>query len=223
MFDLEKIIAHMGLFAMGVAIALLLMGIAALAIFLERSVIYMRSRVRSRKFAVRARTLLDRDEREPLLQEAEAIRGSWLAALLGAGLKTYAHAERRGGSSLSPVEITRRELERQAESLDADVRRGHSVLASVGSVAPFVGLLGTVVGIIDAFQGIAREGSGGLGAVSMGIAEALVVTALGLVVAIPAVLAHNWLTSQAESITRALDQARGELLDFLDAKSGKVA
>lgn len=223
MFELEKIIGHMGPFAMGIAVALLLMGIAALAVFLERSVIYMRSQVRSRKLVARARALLDRDEREPLLQEAEAARGSWLAELLSVGLKTYAQAERRGASGLSPVELTRRELERQSESLDADVRRGHSVLASVGSVAPFVGLLGTVVGIIDAFQGIAREGSGGLGAVSLGIAEALVVTALGLLVAIPAVLAHNWLTSQAESITRALEQARGELLDFLEAKSGKAA
>ncbi|MBK7860886.1 MAG: MotA/TolQ/ExbB proton channel family protein [Archangiaceae bacterium] len=223
MFDLEKIIGHMGPFALGVAVALLVMGVAALAVFLERMAMYARSRGRSRRFAARARALLERDEREPLLKEAEATRGSWLAALLGAGLKTWFRAVQAGSSALSPVEATRRELERQSETLDAEVRRGHSVLASVGSVAPFVGLLGTVVGIIDAFQGIAREGSGGLGAVSLGISEALVVTALGLVVAIPAVLAHNLLTAQAEGINRALEQARGELLDFLEAKSGKAA
>lgn len=220
MFDLEKIIGHMGPFAMGIAIALLLMGVAALAVCLERVVMYTRSRLRSRRFAAKARAMLERDDTEALMKEAAATRGSWLAALLGRGLETYAKAEKAGSSTLSPVEATRRDLERQTESLDAEVRRGHGVLASVGSVAPFVGLLGTVVGIIDAFQGIAREGSGGLGAVSLGIAEALIVTALGLLVAIPAVLAHNWLTTQAEGISRALDQARGELLDFLEARGG---
>ncbi|MBL8954944.1 MAG: MotA/TolQ/ExbB proton channel family protein [Myxococcaceae bacterium] len=223
MFDLEKIIGHMGPFAMAIAVALMVMGVAALAVFLERMVMYARSRYRSRRFAAKARAMLERDEREPLMKEAAATRGSWLAALLGKGLETYSKAEKAGSTTLSPVEATRRELERQTEALDADVRRGHSVLASVGSVAPFVGLLGTVVGIIDAFQGIAKEGSGGLGAVSLGIAEALVVTALGLLVAIPAVLAHNWLTTQAEGIGRALDQARGELLDFLEARGGKTA
>jgi len=121
-------------------------------------------------------------------------------------------------SSLSPVEATRRELLRKTEALAADVRRGMSIIASVGSIAPFVGLLGTVFGIITAFQGIAKEGSGGLGAVSMGISEALYETALGLVVAIPAVLAFNWLSAQADALLLALEQARGEFLDFLEAR-----
>jgi biopolymer transport protein ExbB len=80
-----------------------------------------------------------------------------------------------------------------------------------------VGLLGTVVGIIDAFQGIAAEGSGGIGAVSSGIAEALVVTAIGLVVAIPSVLAFNLLTARSDSLMMAIDQARGQLVDHLEA------
>jgi biopolymer transport protein ExbB len=91
-----------------------------------------------------------------------------------------------------------------------------SVLATVGSVAPFVGLLGTVVGIIEAFAGIAKEGSGGLGAVSAGIAEALVVTALGLLVAIPAVLMFNLLSTRADALLLSLDQARSEFMDHLE-------
>ena len=90
--------------------------------------------------------------------------------------------------TLTAVELAQREAERQKEAVGLELRRGMGVLASVGSVAPFVGLLGTVVGIITAFQGIATTGSGGLGAVSAGIAEALIETALGLCVAIPAVL-----------------------------------
>jgi biopolymer transport protein ExbB len=167
-------------------------------------------------FAAEARTLLEAGDTQGLVQKAELNRGH-LAKLLGAGAKTYL-AVMSKPSSLSPVEATRRELLRKTEALAADVRRGMSIIASVGSIAPFVGLLGTVFGIITAFQGIAKEGSGGLGAVSMGISEALYETALGLVVAIPAVLAFNWLSAQADALLLALEQARGEFLDFLEAR-----
>jgi biopolymer transport protein ExbB len=122
---------------------------------------------------------------------------------------------------MTPVEMARGETNRQKELLGADLRRGLGVLASVGSVAPFVGLLGTVVGIIAAFQGIAAAGSGGLGAVSAGIAEALVETALGLIVAIPAVLFFNYLTARVNSIELALDRAASELLDEMQHHFGK--
>jgi biopolymer transport protein ExbB len=97
-----------------------------------------------------------------------------------------------------------------------------SLLASVGSVAPFVGLLGTVVGIISAFQGIAATGSGGLGSVSAGIAEALVETALGLMVAIPAVLSFNYLTTRVGTVESALSRSLGELLDDLESEHGRT-
>ena len=103
----------------------------------------------------------------------------------------------------------RRELARRVDELVADLKRGLPLLASVGSVAPFVGLLGTVLGIITAFRGIAETGSGGLSAVSAGIAEALVVTALGLAVAIPAVLAFNYLATQIARDQLALTNAAG--------------
>src|SRR5204863_3018455 len=120
------------------------------------------------------------------------------------------------GSTRSPAERTRRYLERLLEELGADLRRGMAVLASVGSVAPFVGLLGTVVGIITAFQGIASTGSGGLSSVSAGISEALVETALGLAVAIPAVLAYHYLTNDITRDQGALTRSAGELLDSIE-------
>src|SRR5262249_25523206 len=119
-------------------------------------------------------------------------------------------------SALSPAERTRRHMERYLEDVGADLRRGLSVLASVGSVAPFVGLLGTVVGIISAFQGIAATGSGGLSSLSGGIREALVEPALGLAVAIPAVLAFNYLSTSIARDEMALNTAAGELLDAVD-------
>lgn len=219
--SLQQIVGHMGPPAIAVASTLLVMALASLAIFFERLFAYWRSRHASRVFAAEARTLLESGDTEELIRRAEANKGH-LAKLLAAGAKTYLQAKEKP-SSLSPIEATRRELLRKTEALAADVRRGMNIIASVGSIAPFVGLLGTVFGIITAFQGIAKEGSGGLGSVSLGISEALYETALGLVVAIPAVLAFNWLSSQADAILLALEQARGEFIDFLEAKHEKQA
>lgn len=221
MNSISQILNHMGPAAIGVASTLVLMALASLVIFFERLFAYARSRSASRTFAIEARALLEADDAEALVKRAEGNSGH-LAKLLGAGAKTYLAAKDKP-SSLSPVEATRRELNRKTEALAADVRRGMNVIASVGSIAPFVGLLGTVFGIITAFQGIAKEGSGGLGSVSLGISEALYETALGLVVAIPAVLAYNWLSAQADTILLALEQARGEFIDFLEARHGKSA
>lgn len=216
---IKEIFAHMGPPAIAVASTLLLMAVTSLAIFFERLFAYWRSRNASHAFAPQARALLEADDAEGLLAKAKENRG-YLAKLLAAGAQTYMTAKAKP-SALSPVEATRRELVRKSEALAADVRRGMSVIASVGSIAPFVGLLGTVFGIITAFQGIAKEGSGGLGSVSLGISEALYETALGLVVAIPAVLAYNWLSAQGDGILLALDQARGEFIDYLEARHGK--
>ncbi len=217
-FDLVYIYNHMGAFALGIAGALILMALAAGAVFAERLWVFQRSRSHSRQFAPVARRLLEASSHEKLIAEADARPSSHLASLLSAGTRTFLIASKRP-SKVPAVELTRREMERKAEALNSEIRRGMSVLASVGSVAPFVGLLGTVVGIITCFEGISAEGSGGLGAVSAGIAEALVVTALGLLVAIPAVLAFNFLSSQADGLSLALDQARGQLVDALESGS----
>ncbi|MCP3099134.1 MotA/TolQ/ExbB proton channel family protein [Myxococcus sp. K15C18031901] len=218
-FNLRDIYSHMGVFALGIAWTLIAFAVASLAVFFERLFVFFRSRSVSRRFAARAGQLLTQQQHEELVKEAEATKGSHLAVLLGGGMKTFLAKSRQPAGKLGPVELTRRELVRINERVSADVRRGMSVLATVGSVAPFVGLLGTVVGIIEAFSGIAKEGSGGLGAVSAGIAEALVVTALGLLVAIPAVLMFNFLSTRADALQLSLDAARSELMDHLEDMS----
>ena len=90
------------------------------------------------------------------------------------------------------------------------------IVASTGSTAPFIGLFGTVIGIITAFQGIAASGGGGLGAVSAGIAEALIVTAVGLFVAITSVLLFNYLTAAFERLDMRMQHAASELVDNLE-------
>jgi biopolymer transport protein ExbB len=221
-FDLVEVFAHMQPFAMAIVAALAVMGLASLSVVVERLWVYYRSRKKSRDFAIKAGALLEKGEHAALIKVADEHRASHLATLLGGGMRTYVAASARPGE-VAPLELTRRELERKAEAISADVRRGHAVLASVGSVGPFVGLLGTVIGIISAFQGIAAEGSGGLGAVSAGIAEALIVTAIGLIVAIPAVLAFNFLSGRSDALLLALDQSKGEFLDYLENQQPHAA
>lgn len=216
-FSLSEMWATMGLPAKIVGGLLLTMGLAWMTVFVERLITLRRSRAASRQFAAEVAEDMHPDRVDKVIAAAERYPRSHLARLVEDGLKTYRHAlHSHDGTGLSPVERTRRHLERRLEQLGADLKRGLPVLASVGSVAPFVGLLGTVLGIISAFQGIAATGSGGLSSVSAGISEALIETALGLAVAIPAVLAYNYLATDAGRDELALSTAAGELLDTIE-------
>ena len=218
-FNIVDVFRNMQPFAMAIVLVLVLMAMASLSIVVERMWVYYRSRRAAKTIGAEAAQVLARRELPRVVDLAGRYEACHLATLLAAGTRTYPAGVADPGE-LGAVELTRRELGRQADAISSDVRRGMSVLASVGSVAPFVGLLGTVVGIISAFQGIAAEGSGGLGAVSAGIAEALIVTAIGLLVAIPSVLAFNLLSSRADTLLLAIDLSRGEFLDYLENQSG---
>jgi biopolymer transport protein ExbB len=216
-FSLVEMWHSMGLPAKIVGAFLLTMGLASLTVFIERLLALRRSRGASRQFAVTLGDGIREGDVDAIIKEAAKYPRGHLARLVQSGLTVYGQG--RGAddaSTLSPAERTRRHLDRLLEELGADLRRGMAVLASVGSVAPFVGLLGTVVGIISAFQGIASTGSGGLSSVAAGISEALVETALGLAVAIPAVLAFNYLSNAIASDERALAAAAGELADTVE-------
>jgi len=117
------------------------------------------------------------------------------------------------------VDTVRRAIQRATALTSSDLKKGIAALATIGSTAPFVGLLGTVVGVISAFQGIGTTGSAGLGAVSAGIAEALIETALGLVVAIPAVWMYNYFTNRLESFSIEMDNSSSELVDYFIKKT----
>lgn len=222
-FSLEAIWASMGLLAKGVALLLAVFAVASLGVFIERLVFFGKVVGRAGDFARASTTLLQGRKHEELLAVCKTHAGVPLAEIVCTGVAVYDRGvadAKAGTGAMNPVELAKRALDRRVESLQAELRRGFGILASVGSIAPFVGLFGTVVGIINAFEGIARTGSGGLGSVSAGIAEALVVTAFGLAVAIPAVLAFNFLTTRVERLDLALDQAAGELLDHLEHGHG---
>jgi biopolymer transport protein ExbB/biopolymer transport protein TolQ len=117
------------------------------------------------------------------------------------------------------VEAASRAVERSTLLTVSDFKRGIGSLATIATTAPFIGLFGTVIGIINAFRGMAMSGSGGIGAVSAGIAEALVETALGLFVAIPAVWFYNYLTGRIEYFNVEMDNSSSELVDYFIKKT----
>lgn len=204
--------ASMGPLSKLIAAVLLGMAATTIAIAVERWLSLARGSRATRTFMKTASPILERGRFEDLAELAPAHAQSPFARLIGPTLRKL--TSKRG--TVDAVELVRRESERQKEAVSGELRRGLSVLASIGSVAPFVGLLGTVVGIISAFQGIAATGSGGLGAVSAGIAEALVETALGLLVAIPSVLLFNQLNASITTLEGTLARATGELIDDLE-------
>ena len=222
-FDLIHIWTEMGSLAKAIAFVLVIMAIASIGVVVERMWAFRRSAKESRIFVKKIAPMLQHWDMAGVQKSADAHKTSALARMFGAIIRRYLHGHETGEGGLAPIDFAKNESERVREAIGADLRRGMNVLASVGSVAPFVGLLGTVVGIIGAFQGIATKGSGGLGAVSAGIAEALIETAFGLMVAIPAVLFFNYLSARVQRIEMALTRSAGELLDDMENQDGRVS
>jgi biopolymer transport protein ExbB len=219
-FNIGHIIASMSPLSLAIACVLMVMAVLSIGVGVERWIAFGRSAKDSKRFVAAAAPLIDDWRVNELIQVADKHPHSALAKLFGAVSRRYERAlsDTKG---LTPVELARNESERQKEKVGVELRRGLNILATVGSIAPFVGLLGTVIGIIAAFQGIGATGSGGIAAVSSGIAEALVETAFGLMVAIPAVVLFNYLNARVNGMEIALGRALGELLDEMENHYGR--
>lgn len=212
-FNLVEIFQKMSAFAMLIVGALLVMAVASVSVVLERIWSFRRYQARSQELAGRIETLLRRGAWSEVSEAASRARQSPFSRLVSGVARVCAESSREAPEHLT--ERVRNEAARRLENGEADLRRGMGILASVGSVAPFVGLLGTVIGIINAFEGIAAENASGIGSVAAGIAEALVVTAIGLAVAIPAVLLFNYLNGRVEAMMLVLKTAAGEMTDAM--------
>lgn len=221
-FNLSHIWTHMGPLSKGIAFVLFMMAVSFIGVTIERLIAFSRSAKESRLFAVQAGKLLEESKIDELIPLADKFKSSSLARLFGPIIRRYIHAfEDLGDGGLSPVQLARNEASRRQEAVGEELRRGMNVIATVGSISPFVGLLGTVVGIIGAFQGIGSAGSAGIGPVMAGISEALIETAFGLMVAIPAVIAFNYLNTRIGAIETALGRSASELLDELENHLGR--
>ena len=216
-FTLTELWGHMGLFARLVVYVLGIMSLASIIVMAERLVSFLRSNRDSRTFAS---TLAGAIQKSGIDDAAKVKVGTpkkigHLGRVLSAGLGAYSMTRTAGTTPDLTIESVARALERQAQREQQNLKRGLNLLATVGSTAPFVGLLGTVVGIVNAFQQMAATGSGGLATVSAGIAEALITTAFGLLVAIPAVMAYNYFQGWVDARMVDMTESSNELLDHV--------
>lgn len=221
-FDLVSMWRAMGLFARVVAAILAAMSVYSLGMMAERMVVLARARAASRKYLIELQELLPARRFADAVARAKSLPRAHLARVLGLGLEEYVRGldllQHRGVEDVGDYDLIAavdRAIDRSSLRAVADLRRGLGGLATVGSTAPFVGLLGTVAGIITAFQSMALTGAGGLASVSQGIAEALVTTAFGLLVAIPAVMGFNYFTNCVEEMEVDMADAGNELVDAL--------
>jgi biopolymer transport protein ExbB/biopolymer transport protein TolQ len=208
----------MGLFARLVVIALGTMSVVSLVITAERLLFFRKSRADSIRYARATEQMFAQGRLYEAAQLAAGATGGYLGRVMEAGLRAFTRSH--GASREYVLETVGRALERQAQREVQTMKRGHGVVATISSTAPFVGLLGTVLGIVTSFQSMASSGSGGLGTVSGGIAEALVTTAIGLLVAIPAVFAFNWMQSWVDARAVDLSESSNELLDAVGRAIG---
>jgi biopolymer transport protein ExbB len=214
---------QMGWLAKAVAGVLFVMSMWSFGVAFERIYTFSQARKQSKLYAPQvAKHLKDGRLKDAIaLSTSKNFRYSHLAKVVLAGLQEYQYQQEAGGglSRDDLVDSVRRSIQRATALTQSDLKKGVNSLATIGTTAPFVGLLGTVVGVINAFVGIAATGSGGIGAVSAGIAEALVETALGLFVAIPAVWFYNYLTGRIEYFNVEMDNSSSELVDYFIKKT----
>ncbi len=221
--NLVEMWGQMGYVAKGIAVVLFIMSFWSVGVAVERWYTFNQARKQSKEYAPQvAKHLKSGSLKEAIaLAKKEDYKYSHLAKVVTAGIHEYQFQQESGGGLQRDdmLDTVRRAIDRASALTANDLKKGVPGLATIGSTAPFVGLLGTVVGIINAFVGIASTGSGGIGAVSAGIAEALVETALGLVVAIPAVWFYNYLTGIVDYFGVEMDNSASELVDYFIKKT----
>jgi biopolymer transport protein TolQ len=211
-FSLGHLWQQMGLFAKGVVIVMGFMSLASLIVMFERIFSFRKTRSESMGFAEKLAPVLGKGDLVTAAAQTPQKNVGHIGRVINAGLMAFRLAPKDKDAA---VESVARALERQSAREIQGLKSGLTVLATVGSTAPFVGLMGTVMGIVNSFQAMAMTGSGGLGTVAGGISEALITTAFGLLVAIPAVVAFNFLQGWVDARAVDMSESSNEFLDVV--------
>jgi biopolymer transport protein ExbB len=220
-FSLVDIWNSMGLLAKSVFFVLVIMSLWSLYVFFDRYFLYRSAKKQSLQFIGKVGGPLKQNNMQECVNLAKKFKKSHIAKVFSAGLLEF-QAEKADEANYNIIAASRRAIERATVKTGSEMKRGLGGLATIGATAPFVGLFGTVAGIIKAFQGMAATNSGGIGAVAAGIAEALVTTAMGLFVAIPAVWFYNYLLNKSDLLSVEMSNSSSELIDhFIKVTGGQ--
>jgi biopolymer transport protein ExbB/TolQ len=229
--SLTELLRHVGIFGGAVIVCLALLSVFSVGMIIEKHRRFSSASRESEKFKPEFKKFLHGGDVQNLIEAARQHPNSYVAQVVSAGITEYDGVAQSGGDPAASIELVTSEIRDSISETLIQLKRGLGFLATIGSTAPFVGLFGTVVGIINAFRSIAATGSGGMSVVSGGIAEALVSTALGIFVALPAVVAFNHFTGKMETFHVEMNRASSQLmnrlfkipeLQGLDAEEAKV-
>jgi biopolymer transport protein ExbB/biopolymer transport protein TolQ len=207
--------SQMGMFAKGIVVVMAIMSVYSLSIMVQKWWALRKAQRETVKFAPEFSQFLEEDNLSEAIRLAESYKRSHVARVLGGALVEVKPLIQDGSVTVADINSVERAVERNMLMEITSLKRGLGVLATVGSTAPFVGLLGTTMGIVNAFTGMAQTGSGGLSAIGAGIAEALITTAFGLLVAIPAVWAYNYFQIKIDNLTAEMTYVSKEFIDYL--------
>ena len=219
-FGLLEMWQAMGPVAKAVSIILIALSIVSLYLFIERQFVFRKARNRSKQIAPKLADMLKKGQvQEALtLSSRKENKGSHLARVTAAGIKEFLEGKEANLSLEEQIETAQRGCERASAIFTQELKRGLNTLATIATSAPFIGLFGTIAGIINAFRGMALTGSGGIGAVAGGISEALVTTAFGIGVAIIALWCYSSLNSKIEVYDAEMSNTTSQIVDFFVRK-----
>jgi biopolymer transport protein ExbB/TolQ len=215
-FGLIEMWHAMGIVAKTVAILLIFLSILSIYLFIERQMVFAKAKRRSKQIAPKLADLLKKGQvQEALtLSSKKDFKGSHLARVTAAGIKEFFEGKEANLSLEEQVETAQRGCERAATIFTQELKRGLNTLATIATSSPFIGLFGTIAGIINAFRGMALTGSGGIGAVAGGISEALITTAFGIGVAIIALWCYNFLITKIDTCGAEMSNTSSQIVDF---------
>lgn len=219
-FGLIEMWQAMGFVAKAVAITLIFLSVIAIYLFVERQIVFARTKTKSKKIAPKLAELMKSGNiQEALtLSNKKENKGSHLARVTAAGIREFLEGADAGLNFDQQVASAQRGMDRAALIFNQEMKRGLNTIATIATSSPFIGLFGTIFGIINAFRGMALTGSGGIGAVAAGIAEALITTAFGIGVAVIALWCFNFLNSKVDIIGAEMSNTASEVVDFFIRK-----
>ena len=213
--NLAEIFQESPLFAKGIWVLMLSMSFWSLTVAVGKWNAMRKAAAETKKFAPEFDQFLTEDKLSDAIDLADQYKKSHVAKVLGSALGEVKPLLLDGTVTVSDINSVERAVEREMLQEIVEMKRGLAVIATVGSTAPFVGLLGTVVGIINAFSKMGASGSSGINEIIVPIAEALIATGLGLGVAIPAVWFYNYFQTKIENLTAEMTHSSKYVIDYL--------
>jgi biopolymer transport protein ExbB/TolQ len=210
-----ELLGNVGIFGAAVMLVLAALSVFSVGMIFDKHRRFRSASRQSEKFKTEFKKFLHGGEIQELMDAVQKHENSHIAQVVSAGILEYEGVRQSGGDSAASLELVTSAVRDSMSETLIQLKRGLGFLATTSSASPFIGLFGTVVGIINAFQSIAATGSGGMSVVSGGIAEALVSTALGIFVAIPALVAYNHFMGRIENFHVEMNRASSQLVNRL--------